>query len=174
MKMSFKQFVAAEGGRVAKLVAGSLAVGAGAHSIEKDVRRLKKTRCCAKIKHNYRQMAKRHHTDKNGKQEDFIELTNAKEEALATCDNSACRSKKPIKHIKSAKKRAKAARRAKKKEKRRHNKSDSPEMVNLGGAALVAGGIVYVATRKSKKKIKHLRQRSDEDYERVTGHARRG
>ena len=47
-------------------------------------------------------------------------------------------------------------------------------MAKKGGAAPVAGGIVYVATRKTKKKIKHLRQRSDEDYERVTGHARRG
>lgn len=198
--MSFKQFVAAEGGRVAKLVVGSLAVGAGAHSIEKDVRRLKKTRCCAKIKHNYRQMAKRHHTDKHGKQEDFIELTEAKEKALETCDDSACRSKKNKKHIKSAKKRAKAYRRSKKSKeerlKRKHQQKKEQNarrekeqrvrrkgggdngrregFVDMAAAGLVLGGVAYAATHKPKKKIKRLRQSSDEDYKRATGHPRRG
>jgi hypothetical protein len=166
--MSFKQFVASEGGNISKIVVGGLAAQAGAHSIKKDVRQLQKTRCCVDIKHKYRQLAKKHHTDKHGKQEDFIQLTEAKEKALETCDN-ACDSKNIKKHIKSSKKRAKARRkRAKNKKKKEESK-----LADLAAAGVVIAAVGYVSTKKPKKKIKHMRQSSEEDYKKATGHKRR-
>lgn len=186
----YSQFVTAEGKHLSTLIAGGLAASAGGHNIHKDVRSLKRLKNCKRIKTKYRDLALRHHPDKDGNEEDFVTLTEAKEEALESCTNNSDdgpprmrrhasgRSKnKNAKHKttsnkKKAKHRRKRDRRQKKKEE--EGMSDIQKSI-LSGAVVVGAGelIRRHATGPPGPPPRLRRQRSEEDYIKATGHPRR-
>ena len=186
----YSQFVTAEGKHLSILIAGTLAGSAAAHNIHKDARSLKRLKNCNQIKTRYRDLALRHHPDKNGNEEDFVTLTEAKEEALGSCTNNSNsgdgpprmrrhasgRSKnKNAKHKttsnkKKAKHRRKRERRQKKKE---EGMSDMQKSLLTGAVVLGAGELIRRHDSRSHRPPRLRRQRSEEDYARATGHPRR-
>ena len=128
-KMPFRQFQSSEGGTASKaVVIGATGLGSGCRANIHDHVADMRGACCADVKRKYRRHALQHHSDKDGCDEDFYKLTNAKEQALKTCNpcshNSANKHTHPkyrqprTKHRQprtSSKKEAKKRRKAKRK-----------------------------------------------------------
>jgi hypothetical protein len=175
-KMSFRQFQYSEGGKASKVaVIGAAVIGSGRANIHEHVDDIHDA-CCADVKRKYRQHALKHHSDKHGCPENFYKLTNAKEQALKTCnpcshnrDKKHTRTKyrqRPTSSKKKAKKRRKATRRkeeSKQKQKNQRNKDDHETKVSATSAAIVVGGLVLASggpEKEKKEKKKTLRQTS--------------
>ena len=130
-------------------------------------------------------MALRHHPDKDGNEEDFVTLTEAKEEALGSCTNNSGdgpprmrrhasgRSKnKNAKHkTTSNKKKAKHRRKRERRQKKKEGMSDMQKSILSGAVVLGAGELIRRHATSPPPRLR--RQRSEEDYIRATGHARR-
>jgi hypothetical protein len=169
--MSFRQFQYSEGGKASKVaVIGAAVIGSGRANIHEHVDDIHGA-CCADVKRKYRQHALKHHSDKHGCPENFYKLTNAKEQALKTCNPcSHNRDKKPrgrkqnpkkTKYRKgSTKKKAKAKRRKEKSKKRQQeqqrNKDNHETKVSATSVAMVVGGLVLASRGPGKKKKKKL------------------
>ena len=171
----YSQFIPSEG-KTLSLLVGGLVASANAHDISHHIRSLKKMNDCRQIKSRYRRLALEHHPDQDGSNSAFIQLTHAKEEALKTCTKGG--KAKTEEHHRgkkhSSKKRARRKRNAKKhKKKQETESSELPDIKSVIGSLGALGvGIEYIRRHKSHPR-RLLRQRSDEDYERVTGHKRR-
>ena len=183
----YSQFVTAEGKHLSTLIAGGLAASAGAHNIHKDVRSLKRLKNCKRIKTKYRDLALRHHPDKDGNEEDFVTLTEAKEEALGSCTkksgngpprmrrHASGRSKnKNAKHkTTSNKKKAKHRRKRERRQKKKEEGMSDMQKSILSGAVVLGAGELIRRHATSRPPPRLRRQRSEEDYIRATGHPRR-
>lgn len=178
----YSQFVTAEGKHLSTLIAGGLAGSAAGHNIHKDVRSLKRLKNCNQIKTKYRDLALRHHPDKDGNEEDFVTLTGAKEEALESCTNksdngpprtrrhASGRSKnKNAKHKTTSNKKKAKRQRNRRQRKKEEGLSDIQKSVLSGAVMLGAGELI----RRHGSRPRLRRQRSEEDYIRATGHRRR-
>ena len=166
------QFIPSEG-KTLSLLVGGLVASSNAGDISHHIRSLKRMNDCRQIKSRYRRLALEHHPDQNGSNSAFIRLTEAKEEALKTCTKGGKAKTREHRRGKkhSSKKRAHRRRKAKKRQAPATSTGSSDIKHVIGSLGALCGGIEYL--RRCESRPRTLRQRSDEDYERATGHKRR-
>lgn len=177
--MSYRQFIASEGGKITKaaIIGASIANTGSCGSIRHDINSLKKTTSCSKVKSKFRHFALDHHPDKNGNAIDFNDLVEARDNALTSCkprvQTSTKKGNKQRKKHKKHKKKEKKKKKKKKKERKEREEDDLSFGQMIAGGVIAAGVVSVIKKKSHPQKPRLRRQLSGEAYLKATGHKRR-